>query len=172
MAGPYWFVAYVHSCQERKVAEKLSAAGYVAYVPVQKVKHRWSDRIKIIDKLLIPGLVFIRCTEKARQSAFNITYGICGFLQDKSCKEKKALTIPDRQMQDFMKVVTALNGKDDIKIVKYDIEPGDNIRVIRGPLSGLVCECVTVRNSHKIVIRLGLVGSAVVSIDASDVVKE
>lgn len=172
MTEPSWFAAYVRSCQERKAAERLSANGFVTYVPIQKVRHQWSDRVKTIDKLLIPGLVFIRCAEEARQSVFNIAYGICGFLQDKSCKERKALVIPDKQMQDFMRVVMALNGEDDIEFVRYDIEPGDTVRVIRGPLTGFVCECVTVRNRHKLVLRLGLVGSAVISIDASDVIKE
>ncbi len=172
MSGEYWYVAYVRSYQERKISEQLAFRGIETYVPVQKVRHQWSDRIKTIDKLLIPGLVFIRCTEQARRPLFNMASGICGFLQDRTSQQHKALVVPEKQMKDFKRVVGALNGENDIEVVNYDIAPGDTIRVIRGPLTGFVCECVEVKGRHKLVIRLGMLGSAIVNIDAGDVVKE
>jgi len=172
MPDLHWYVAYVRSCQERKIAERLAAQGIEVYVPVQKVKRRWSDRVKIVDRLLLPGLVFIRCTEEIRATVFKLTYGISYFLMDKTSKERKFLTVPESQMEDFMRVVRALNGEDEISMVDYNVEPGDVVRVIRGPLTGFVCECVEVQNKHKLIIRLGMVGSALVSVEISDIVKE
>ena len=47
----FWFVAYVRSCQERRVADLLAAQGIETYVPVQKERHKWSDRVKIVDHI-------------------------------------------------------------------------------------------------------------------------
>jgi len=167
-----WYVAYVRSCQERKIAERLAAQGIEVYVPVQKVKRKWSDRIKIIDKLVIPGLVFVHCDSKTRETVFNYTSGFCYFLMDRTSPTKKPMTVPEKQMTDFMRVVSVLNGEDELSLVNYTIAPGDTVRVLRGPLTGFVCECVQVQNKHNLIIRLGLLGSALVQVDISDVVKE
>ncbi|MBQ0077975.1 MAG: hypothetical protein KBS55_05030 [Bacteroidales bacterium] len=52
-----WLIARAMPCQERKAEEELNALGCECYVPVQKVKRRWSDRWKIIDKLVIRVVV-------------------------------------------------------------------------------------------------------------------
>lgn len=172
MADLHWYVAYVRSCQELKIAERLGAKGIEVYVPVQKVKRKWSDRVKLVDRLVLPGLVFIHCTEEVRVTVFGLTYGICYFLMDKTNDEPKVLTVQEKQMEDFIRVVRALNGEDEISVVDYRVEPGDMVRVIRGPLAGFICECVEVQNRHKLIIRLGMVGAALVSVEISDIVKE
>lgn len=166
-----WYVARVRSCQERKTAERLAARGIEVYVPVQKVRHKWSDRIKTIDKLLIPGLVFIHCDRTTKERTYDMVSGL-RYIADKSKPGRESLFVPDRQMEDFMLVVKALGGEDDIQVVEYNIAPGDMVRVVRGPLEGFVCECVEVQQKHKLVVRLGMLGSVVVNIDAADVVKE
>jgi len=172
MSPHKWYVACVRSCQERKVAERLSVSGFEVYVPIQKVRRRWSDRVKMVDKLLLSGMVFIRCSEENRKSVFDITYGVTFFLMDKtSSKEHTPLVVPDVQMGDFMRVVRALNGEDEISVVTSQVAPGDMVRVVRGPLTGMVCECAEVQNRHHLVIRLGILGSALVTVDAGDVVK-
>ena len=171
MTEPHWFVAFVHSCQERKLAERLEQQGVRCYVPVQKVKRKWSDRIKIVDKLLLPGVVFVRCDETARKTLFRKAYGICTFLMDRGSGDGKVAVVPQRQMNDFIRAVDSLNGEGEIEFVNCRIEPGDMVRVKRGPLEGMICECVEVQHNHKLVIRLGLLGSALVSIDAGDVAK-
>lgn len=45
-------------------AEKIAALGYDTYVPTQKELRRWKNgRRKIIDRIVIPAAVFVRCTE-------------------------------------------------------------------------------------------------------------
>lgn len=165
-----WYIAHTRSCQERKVAERLAMQGVEVYLPVQKVKRKWSDRVKVVDKMVLPGVVFVRCSEKERTSLFEMTYGICSFMMDKTSTERKPLTIPEKQMEDFMHVVKSLNGEDDISIAGCGIEKGDMVKVVRGPLAGFVCECVDIQNSRKLIIRLGMLGSALVEVKSADVV--
>lgn len=166
-----WFVASVRSCQERRIALKLSELGIETYVPVQKVKRKWSDRVKVVDKLLIPGLVFIHCDEKTRLSLFDRLYGLAFFLVDRSNEIHRPLVVPDGQMEDFMKVARAYADGPQLTVAQRDISKGDTVKILRGPLQGFVCECVQIQNRHKIIIRLGPLGSLLAEISASDVLK-
>jgi len=167
----HWYVAHTRSCLERKVVERLRSQGLEVYLPVQKVRRQWSDRIKIIERRVLPGLVFIHCKEKARLSVFGMSYGIDYFLSDRTSGERKVLIVPDVQMNDFMRVVRVFNGEDDFSVVTTDIGKGDMVRVIRGPLAGMECECAEIQSRHRLVIRLGMLGSVLVSVDISDVEK-
>jgi len=171
MSDLHWYVACVRSCQERNVASHLAARGVETYVPVQKIRRQWSDRVRIIDKPVIPGLVFIRSSEETRASVFGMVSGIVRFLTDRAGYGGRVLVVPERQMEDFMHVVRILNGEEDISIVTSHIEKGDMVRVMRGPLAGFVCECAEVYNRHNLIIRLGLLGSVLITVDAADVVK-
>ena len=53
-----WYVAYVKSCSEFKVAEFLEKFGYEYYLPVKREVHQWSDRKKIVRKLVLPRMIF------------------------------------------------------------------------------------------------------------------
>lgn len=61
-----WLVAYVKSCMEKKTAERLTAMGIEHYLPVQTVERRWSDRIKRMEKLVLPLMIFVHVTPKER----------------------------------------------------------------------------------------------------------
>lgn len=167
----HWFVAHTRSCQERKIAERLTRKGVEVFVPIQKVKRQWSDRVKMVDKMVLPGFIFICCSEKERAALFDGTYGLCSFLMDRTCTERRVLTIPEKQMMDFIHVVRSLNGENDISIVDLHFAKGDMVKVVNGPLTGFVCECVEVQNRSKLIIRLGPVGSVLVEVLASDVEK-
>lgn len=63
-----WYVAIVSNNTEKVCAEKIAALGYDTYVPTQKELRRWKNgRRKIIDRIVIPAAVFVRCTEADRR---------------------------------------------------------------------------------------------------------
>jgi len=166
----HWFVAHTRSCQERKIAERLARQGIEVYVPIQKVKRQWSDRVKMVDKMILPGFIFICCSEKERASLFDGTYGLCSFLMDRTSADRRVLTVPEKQMTDFIRVVRSLNGENDISIGDCSFAKGDMVKVVNGPLSGFVCECVEVQNKRRLIIRLGPVGSVLIEVQSSDVI--
>jgi len=171
ISGFKWYVAFVRSCQERKVAGQLNANGIETFVPVQKVRRQWSDRVKMIDRPVLPGMVFVRCSEELRASTFGMTEGLTRYMMDITREAREPLVVPDRQIADFMHVLRVINGEAELSVVNGDIAEGDMVRVVRGPLIGFVCECVEVMNKHNLIIRLGLLGSLLVTVDASDVIK-
>lgn len=172
MNGPHWYVAFVRSCQERKVAERLGDQGFETYVPTLKKVHQYpSGRKRTIYTIIFPRMVFIRCDEKRRRDTFDMVYGITGYMMDKSSQENRVLIVPDSQMETFVLVVNSRNDNGSISVVTDFIEKGDTVQVLTGPLEGLVCECVEIRNKHHLVIRLDNLGSVLVDISAQSVRK-
>jgi len=167
----HWYVAYVRSCQERKVVEHLAVQGIMAYVPIQKEMRQWSDRVKEVDKLIIPHMVFVHCNEKIRLETLKTVYGITAYMMDRSSTDRRALVVPDEQMEIFMRVVESLSGESQVEVVTSSIAKGDVVRVVRGPLNGFVGECVELKGKHNLVIHVGSLGSLLVAISTSDVLR-
>ena len=67
-----WHVLYTKPRNEKKVAERLTAAGYTVYCPLQKVRRQWSDRVKVVEEPLFKGYLFINIEEKTRDEVFSL----------------------------------------------------------------------------------------------------
>ena len=79
-----WFVAIVNSRHEKAVREKLTEIGLEAYVATQEEMHIWKNgRRKMIDRVVIPSMVFVHCTEPQRRQIITLPY-ICRFLVNRS----------------------------------------------------------------------------------------
>ena len=75
MASPdaCWHVLYTKPRNEKKVAERLSGAGYTVYCPLQKVRRQWSDRVKVVEEPLFKGYLFIKIEEKEKGRGFYLS---------------------------------------------------------------------------------------------------
>ena len=68
---PNWFALRVRPKQERSAAMNLSRLGLDEYVPLQKVRRQWSDRVKQLDAPLFPGYIFCGFTYPERLRVLN-----------------------------------------------------------------------------------------------------
>ncbi|MBQ0025344.1 MAG: UpxY family transcription antiterminator [Bacteroidales bacterium] len=170
-SGPLWYVAYVKSCQEKKTASALEKLGVECFLPVQKVRRRWSDRWKIVDVLLIPRHIFLKVADDGlRRELLSDVYGLSGYMMDPAVH--RPLTVPDRQLEDFRLMVEKMNGQtSSISVTGERILPGDMVKVVAGPLNGMTAECVQFAGHKAVVIRLGLLGSATVEVKMDEVEK-
>ena len=69
-AERHWYVLYTKPRHEKKVAERLTGAGYRVYCPLKKVVRRWSDRTKVVEEPLFNGYVFIQIEDHKRDEVF------------------------------------------------------------------------------------------------------
>ena len=65
-----WYVLYTKPRNEKKVAQRLSEAGYNVYCPLQKVRRRWSDRTKVVEEPLFTSYLFIQIEDHRRDEVF------------------------------------------------------------------------------------------------------
>jgi len=162
-----WFVAFVKSCQEKRVARQLEALGEECFLPVQQVARHWSDRVKQMDVLVLKGLVFVRTDEKRRIELLQEIYGIYAYMTAGGAYHP--VVIPDGQMQTFMYMLG--QSEKPVTVVMAPLQPGDKVRVLRGSLAGLEGELVEVGKKHQVMVRLGLLGAASVEISDADLEK-
>ena len=160
-----WYVAYVKSCQEKKVAEALTEKGEECFLPVQHVRKQWSDRIKWVDELVIRGLVFIHTTPSQRIPLMQEIYGIYAYMTDGGTYHP--VEIPQDQMDTFMFMLS--KSKAPISVMREPLKKGEKIVVVKGPLMGLEGEMVDFKNRHHIVVRLGVLGSVLAEVSPDDV---
>src|SRR5271163_2792869 len=61
-----WFALQVRTRYEAGVADQLSRQGYDRFLPLYKLRKRWSDRIKQVEAPLFPGYLFCRFDPQKR----------------------------------------------------------------------------------------------------------
>lgn len=163
----HWYVGYVKSCQEKKAAEFLTGLGIENYLPVQKVARKWSDRVKLIDRLVIPRMIFVRTDPATRIKLLESHRYITRFMT--SGGPYNPVVVPDEQLALFKFMVT--RSKDEVEMLSAPPAPGDRVKVIDGPMAGLECDVVSIAGKARIYISVGLLGCASVEVDIRDVEK-
>lgn len=169
-----WFVAIVNSRHEKSVAEKLQTTGLETYVATQKEMRVWTNgRRKIVDRVVISSMVFVKCTEQQRREIVNLPY-VNRFLVNRSADSnglnKPVAVIGDAEIQ---KLKFMLGQSDTpVEFAPTEFRINDTVRVIRGNLRGLEGEIrANSDGTNTLVVSLSLLGGATVHIDPKDVEK-
>lgn len=149
-----WVAALVQMNCEKKVAAKLDKMGIANYVPIQKEEHQWSDRKKRIDRIVIPMVVFVRIA-KEEEDEFRRLPFILKFITYPGAEEL-ATPIPDEQIEQLQFL---LKHSESPVTFCNNIEIGDAVRVVKGPLKGFIGHCCGASNSE-VAIHLDMLGYA------------
>ena len=67
-----WYVLYTKPKSEKKVAERLTDMGIVAYCPLITKVTQWSDRKKKVQLPLFNAYIFVNIADKDRNLVFDI----------------------------------------------------------------------------------------------------
>lgn len=170
-----WYVAIVNHNTEKKVAERLSASGREVWVASQQVRRIWKNgRKAMVDRIVIPSKVFVKCTESERRELVKLPY-INRFLSDRALSGVSGTARLAIIPQDQIDRLRFMLGQSDIpvEISAVPYRPGDRITVIRGSLKGLQGEIVRVSEGKtELAVQIDMLGCARVTIDSSDVMIE
>jgi transcription antitermination factor NusG len=154
-----WLVAYVQSNREKKISERLTLQGIENFLPLQKETRQWSDRLKEIERVVIPMCVFVKVARPERLEVLR-TPSVNRFMVLRG--ESTPAIIPPSQMERFMFMLDY--SKEAVEMSYEHLSPGEQIRVIKGPLAGLEGELVTVGGKSKVAVRIDILGVAMVEI--------
>ena len=152
-----WYVALVRMHHEKKVSERLSKMGIDSFVPVQQQIHQWSDRRKMITSVLLPMMVFVHVDPKERMEVLSFST-VSRYMVMRG--ESSPAVIPDEQMARFRFMLDY--STESVSMNSSPLARGEQVRVIKGPLTGLVGELVNVDGKSKIAVRLNMLGCACV----------
>ena len=159
----HWYAVAVASQHERKIVETLKSKGKEAYVPVRQEKHRWSDRMKIVDVVLTPQLIFVRNSMDKKNEVF-VNHKVKCYIYAPG--ENKPCPITDEKMRDFIRLI---DKNYEFKLTAPMI--GEDVMVLEGPLKGLVGELVRVEDGTQLFLRMNDAFGALVKIDVMKVQK-
>ena len=152
-----WYVALVRMHHEKKVSERLDKMGIENFIPVQQELHQWSDRRKMITSVLLPMMVFVHVAPKERMEVLSFST-VSRYMVMRG--ESSPAVIPDEQMARFRFMLDY--SAESVSMNSSPLARGEQVRVIKGPLTGLVGELVNVDGKSKIAVRLNMLGCACV----------
>ncbi len=144
-----WFVARTGYGREIRVRDRLASLGIECFIPTRTRKNY---RGKDVEHPLIPNLVFLRASQK--QACDMKVYGGLPVNYIFDYARHCMMTVPDRQMEDFRKVLEASIAEGGL--VDVDVALGDKVRVTHGPLKGVEGYVIELQGKFYIVVELCL----------------
>jgi len=149
-----WHAIYVKSRSEKKVLWQLEEAGITAYLPLITQVKQWSDRRKKVEEPLFRSYVFVFSNEKEYIPILNV-YGVVRFITF----EHKAVVVPENQILAIKRFVEDYEHGEEFKMQnKEDLKVGQMVRIITGPMKGLVGRLDTIENKRHLIVFIEAVG--------------
>ncbi|KAF5053861.1 Transcription antitermination protein RfaH [anaerobic digester metagenome] len=162
MTNRRWLAAYVKMHHEKRVRERLSELGIENFLPVQTEVRQWSDRKKRVEQVLIPMMIFVHVDTEEQRTVLTHP-SVLRYLVLRG--EHAPTEIPEEQMNRFRFMLDFSDQP--VSFNTAGLQPGEKVKVIKGPLAGLEGEFVTVDGKSNVIVRISHLGCAVVEVNAS-----
>lgn len=160
-----WYAVYTASRAEKRVQKQLKEVGIENYLPLQQVVRLWADRKRQISTPVIPRIIFVHIAKEAIAKVIAIR-GVAFLLKEGGI----CVSIPDTQMNLFRQMADSANGN--IQFAPLGLLLGDSVRVIQGPLQGLIGKLAkSVTGDSRVVIRMDGLGYALVTVPSGYIEK-
>lgn len=150
-----WLAAYVRLYHEKKTRDRLTAMGIESFLPVQEEIHQWSDRRKK-DRARSHPDDDLRTRRPAERAEVLTLSSVSRYMVLRG--QSTPAVIPDEQMERFRFMLDY--SEEAIEVCSSPLAPGEQVRVIKGPLAGLEGELVTIDGKSKVAVRLDMLGCA------------
>jgi transcription antitermination factor NusG len=143
MPNPAWFALRVRPKHEKTAAFNLVRQGFEEFVPLHRVRRRWSDRIKELDAVLFPGYIFCRFSSHQRLRVLN-SPGVesivgCG---------KKDVPVDDAEIGAVRLLIASGRPLAPWPYLRI----GQNVAIESGPLAGLRGVVLRDENAWRVVV--------------------
>ena len=129
--GMSWWVARTRHGSELKVRNQLSALGVKSFVPTRM---RRSSRGKgMVEEPLLNSMIFLRATKVEALDLIHFRRVMADYMFDYA--RHAMMSVMDKEMEDFRKVFDL--SRDEGGLVDVPLSAGEQVRVMRGALSGV-----------------------------------
>ena len=154
-----WLSAYVRMHHERAVRDRLTAMGIENFLPVQIETRQWSDRKKKVERVLISMMIFVNVDAKEERQVLE-TPSVMSYLVLRG--ERRPAVIPNHDMQQFRYMVE--HSQASVNFETSNLQLGEEVRIVEGPLTGLVGKLTHVKGKSSIAIQIDGIGCATVEV--------
>lgn len=167
----YWFAMRVTYRREMKVKAEMDALGVQAFIPMRRIIQK-GKRLTNSQEPAIHNLIFIFASEEKMQALKKSRPELQYMMRCMDGRMEKII-VPQRQMDDFMKVCTT--SPDYVEIIpgeKVVFRPGQEVMVVCGPLQGIRGQFQRVEGhrARRLVVSIPGACSATIEIKAEEVI--
>ncbi len=153
-----WLVFYTASRQEKKVREILERRGFEVFLPLQQVMRQWTDRKKKVEVPLFNSYIFVAVPEHQITSILEVP-GVSWVIRHNG----KPAELHPKEYDTIVRFIET--GFLLETLSAEDIETGEEVKVMDGPLKGL-SGYVSGKNKGKFTVIFEGLGQAIrVAID-------
>jgi transcription antitermination factor NusG len=121
-----WLAIYTRPRWEKKVNLLLTEKGLESYCPLNKVRRKWSDRVKVVEEPLFKSYVFVKVCDDDR-TAVRMTPGAINFVY----WDGKPAVIREKEI---VAIKRFLNEYENVQVQQLDIKLNQRVRIINGTL--------------------------------------
>jgi transcription antitermination factor NusG len=121
-----WLAVYTRPRWEKKVHQLLTSKGLESYCPLNKVKRKWSDRIKTVEEPLFKSYVFVKVSDEDR-SAVRMTAGAINFVY----WQGKPALIREKEIATIKRF---LDEYENVEVQSMNLQPDQRVKITTGPL--------------------------------------
>jgi len=145
-----WFALYTKPRWEKKVHRSLTQLGFESYCPLNKVRRKWSDRIKVVEEPLFKSYVFVH-VEDAMRPEVRYVDGVLNFVY----WNKKPAVVKD---EEIVAIKRFLSEYDDVEVKSIDVQPADEVVISAGVMMGAKGRVLRVMGNNIVEVRIESLG--------------
>jgi len=119
-----WFALYTKPRWEKKVNTLLNDKGVECYCPLNRVKRKWTDRIKTIEEPLFKSYVFVKVDDNERTKV-RLTNGVINFVYWNG----KPAIVKEKEIQTIKRF---LDEHDAVQVRPMELAPNQTVLITSG----------------------------------------
>ncbi len=121
-----WLAIYSRPRWEKKVNQLLLEKGIESYCPLNKVRRKWSDRMKVVEEPLFKSYVFVKVKDEDRTEV-RMTPGVINFVY----WEGQPAVIKEKEINAIRRF---LNEYENVEVQPMDLQVHQRVKITMGPL--------------------------------------
>jgi transcriptional antiterminator RfaH len=146
---PGWHIIYTRPRHEKKVNARLVEQQIKTFLPTRKVLRTWNDRKKYVEEPLFPSYLFIFLEGVNNYYTGMDTEGSLCYVRS----GKEIARVKDSVVENIRLMTDQATN---IESTGMHFEPGQQLVIREGSLTGLACEVVQFNNKQKLLVRINL----------------
>ena len=145
-----WYALYTKTRWEKKIHQSLQSRGFESYCPLNKVRRKWSDRIKVVEEPLFKSYIFVRIKEDEKSE---IRY-VDGVLNYVYWNGKPAIVKDD----EIIEIKKFMSEYEDVQVGNIEMKPADEVLVKQGVMMGASGRILRVLSNNMVEVRIDSLG--------------
>ncbi len=145
-----WLVVYTKPRWEKKVNTSLVNKGIEAYCPLNKVRRKWSDRMKTIEEPLFKSYVFVK-VEDAGMTEVRFVDGVLNYVY---WNGKPAIV----REEEIIEIKKFMSEYEDVEVSSIELKPSDAVVLNAGVMMGATGRVMRMMGNNTVEVRIDSLG--------------